>query len=74
MDRLHRCTCFTKPVTKPYSRNSDFRGHAYKRALVYCNICFERTVFALTSSLITCLNFYYQLCCWTQVGLFGSWV
>jgi hypothetical protein len=33
MDQLHRHTCFTKPITKPYSRNNDFRVHAYKRTL-----------------------------------------
>jgi hypothetical protein len=42
MDRLHHCHCFTKPVTKPYSRNKDFRGHAFKHVPKLLNVSSER--------------------------------
>jgi hypothetical protein len=44
--------CSTKAVTKPYSCNRDFQGHAYKEAQY--NLMFllqEHVMFALTSSI-----------------------
>jgi len=34
--------CFIKQVTKPYSRNKDFRGHAFKRVPKLLNASSER--------------------------------
>ena len=35
--------CFAKPVTKPQSRNEDYRGNAYKLAPIGSNVCSART-------------------------------
>ena len=44
MDRFHHYTYFLqKPVKKPYSRNKDFRGHAFKRVPKLLNLSSERT-------------------------------